>query len=83
MAAERVRPPAEAYYEVANWLGDAFFTSSAPESGTQLIVMGRDQVETVWRLDGLTASRMAEWVHSQPGLAVLSRCKFDRDGLTR
>lgn len=76
------RRPAAAYYEVARWLGDAWFEKPTPKAGKLVVILGRDGVETRWHVDNLTASRMAEWAHGEPGLACLKVVPYDRRTVT-
>lgn len=74
--------PADAYYELARHLGEPYFLAPTPQVGQLLVIIGRDGVETRWHLTPLQASRTAEWVHDQPGLALLKRMAYDRRGRT-
>lgn len=69
--------PADAFYDIAAWLGDEAMMAPWPDLGARLKVIGRDGVETQWHLDRLTASRLVEWIHDQPGLACIAYCRYD------
>lgn len=74
--------PGEAYFEMARHLGETYFTEPTPIAGQLLVIMGRDGVETRWHLTNLQASRTADWVHNQPGLACVRRIRFDPRNVT-
>lgn len=79
---EAPQAPAEAYELMAEHLGEEYFTRPTPVAGQLLVVMGRDGCETRWHLTNLEASRTADWIHDQPGLACLRRIRYDPRGVT-
>lgn len=78
----RPQRPAEAYYEVARWLGEAYFKAPAPQAGRLVVVVGIDGAETRWHLTNAQAVRLTEFCHGKPHLAVLRSIPFDPRRMT-
>lgn len=76
------RAPAEAYYEVARWLGADYFTGPTPQAGRLVVVVGCDGVETRWHLTNADAVRFTDWCWDKPHLAMLRSVPYDRRQVT-
>lgn len=72
MAADVCRAPADAYFEVAEWLGPKFFETPPPASGRIVEVYGRDRAITTWYLPINRSVALIDWCRAMPGLAVKS-----------
>lgn len=72
MADDVCRAPADAYFEVAAWLGDAYFLAPPPQSGRIVEVYGRDRAVTTWYLTLSRSQALVDWCRAMPGLAVKS-----------
>ena len=69
--------PGDSYFEVAEALGDAYFSRPTPDVGVLLSVAGSDGAVTRWHITEDLAKGLSLYVWNHPRLAEVGRCVYD------
>jgi hypothetical protein len=77
MTTELPTPPADAYFEMVEILGDSFFLTYAPSQGVEVVVEGKDRVHTTWAVTDAQAIWLKPMVHRNKNLRWVAQRPYD------
>lgn len=74
---ERIHAPAQAYYPMAEILGDSYFLKPIPKHGVNIAVVGRDDVTVVFAMDvHLWQSGIIQLVNAHVDIRLVSAQRY-------